>query len=101
VTAAGSSGRYAASESGEVSLLARAAASLGWDLVDLVPAEIAALVTIGGGRLEFRHPLARSAIYADAAPDARRAGHRALARRSSTTCAVSTASWRSDPEVSS
>jgi DNA-binding CsgD family transcriptional regulator len=69
----------AASESGEVSLLARAAASLGWDLVDLVPAEIAALVTIGAGRLEFRHPLARSAIYADAAPDARRAAHRALA----------------------
>jgi len=69
----------ASSADAEVSLLARAAASLGWDLGDLVPAETAGLVTISDGRVEFRHPLARSAIYADAAPDQRRSVHRALA----------------------
>jgi hypothetical protein len=36
----------AASESGEMSLLGRAAASLGWDLAEFVPAENAVLITI-------------------------------------------------------
>jgi DNA-binding CsgD family transcriptional regulator len=69
----------AASDRGDVSLLARAMSTLGWDLADLVPAETAALVTMREGRVEFSHPLVRSAVYADAAPDQRRAVHRALA----------------------
>jgi DNA-binding CsgD family transcriptional regulator len=66
-------------DSGEVSVLARAAPMLGLDLSDLVPAEAAGLITMQDSRVEFRHPLARSAIYGDAPADRRRALHRALA----------------------
>jgi DNA-binding NarL/FixJ family response regulator len=45
----------------------------------LAGAESAGLVTLDTGRVEFRHPLARSAIYADAPPGQRRDAHRALA----------------------
>ncbi|MER7279161.1 AAA family ATPase [Dactylosporangium sp. NPDC000244] len=59
--------------------LAMAGARLGLGLEQLVPAEDAGLVRSVGHRLEFRHPLVRSAIYG-AAPFARRvAMHRALA----------------------
>ena len=47
---------------------------------DLVPAEAAGLITVRDSRVEFRHPLARSAIYGAAPADQRRAVHRALAR---------------------
>ena len=66
-------------DGGEVSVLARAAPMLGLDLSDLVPAEAAGLITVHDSRVEFRHPLARSAIYGDALPDRRRTVHRALA----------------------
>jgi DNA-binding CsgD family transcriptional regulator/tetratricopeptide (TPR) repeat protein len=69
----------AAIDGGEVSVLARAAPLLGLDLSDLVPAEAAGLITVHDSRVEFRHPLARSAIYGDALPDRRRTLHRALA----------------------
>src|SRR4051794_2876896 len=69
----------AASDGGDVAVLARAAQQLGVTLEDLVPAEERGLVALPPGVVAFRHPLARSAIYADAAPDARRAAHRALA----------------------
>jgi DNA-binding CsgD family transcriptional regulator len=69
----------AASDSGELSMLARAASALGLDVADLVPAEAAALITVRDARVEFRHPLARSAIYGDAPPERRRKAHRALA----------------------
>ncbi len=69
----------AATDRGDLALFARAAAGLGLATGDLTPAEQAGLVAIRDGRLEFRHPLARSAIYADAAPETRRAVHRALA----------------------
>ena len=52
---------------------------LGLDLSDLIPAEAAALITVHDSRVEFRHPLARSAIYGDAPADRRRELHRALA----------------------
>jgi DNA-binding CsgD family transcriptional regulator len=70
----------AALDGGEVSVLARAAPIAGLELADLVPAEAAGLITVRDSRVEFRHPLARSAIYAAAAADRRRALHRALAR---------------------
>jgi DNA-binding CsgD family transcriptional regulator len=69
----------AAVDSGEVPVLARAAPMLGLDLSDLVPAEAATLIAVHDSRVEFRHPLARSAIYGDAPADRRRELHRALA----------------------
>jgi DNA-binding CsgD family transcriptional regulator len=69
----------AASDSGEMPALARAAAPLGLDVNDLVAAEAAALITVRDARVEFRHPLARSAVYGDAPAPQRRAAHRALA----------------------
>jgi DNA-binding CsgD family transcriptional regulator len=69
----------AAVDGGEVPVLARAAPMLGLDLSDLVPAEVAGLITVHDSRVEFRHPLARSAIYGDVPADRRREVHRALA----------------------
>jgi DNA-binding CsgD family transcriptional regulator len=65
----------AASDRGEMAVLARA----GLDIADLAPAEEQGLVSIRDAHLEFRHPLARSAIYGGAAPEDRRGAHRALA----------------------
>jgi DNA-binding CsgD family transcriptional regulator len=51
----------------------------GLDAAALEPAEDAGLVVVADDRLEFRHPLVRSAVYHGAAPSERRAGHRAFA----------------------
>jgi DNA-binding CsgD family transcriptional regulator len=69
----------AASGTGDLPTLERAAAQLGTDLSALANAESAGLVTLHAGVVEFRHPLARSAIYAEASPGQRRDAHRALA----------------------
>jgi DNA-binding CsgD family transcriptional regulator len=69
----------AASDTGDLPMLERAAALLGTDLSALVAAESAGLVTLHAGVVEFRHPLARSAIYAEATASQRRDAHRALA----------------------
>jgi DNA-binding CsgD family transcriptional regulator len=69
----------AASDTGDLPTLERAAAGLAVDLSALAAAEAAGLVTLRAGTLEFRHPLARSAVYADAPASQRRAAHRALA----------------------
>ncbi|MGZ8782557.1 MAG: LuxR C-terminal-related transcriptional regulator, partial [Gaiellaceae bacterium] len=69
----------AATDRGDLVVLARAAAAMGIDVADLAPAEQAGLVAAEGARIEFRHPLARSAIYGDASAEQRRAVHRALA----------------------
>jgi DNA-binding CsgD family transcriptional regulator len=69
----------AASDSGDLPMLERAAVRLGVDLSALAVTEGAGLVNVGAGSVEFRHPLARSAIYADASAEDRRAAHRALA----------------------
>ncbi len=71
----------ATSDSSDLTTLGRAAAHLGVDLSALAGAEAAGLVTLDSGRVEFRHPLARSAIYADAPAGQRRDAHRALAAR--------------------
>ena len=69
----------AISGTGDLAILERAAARLGIDLSGLGHAEHAGLVSLGTGTVEFRHPLARSAVYADAPASQRRAAHRAMA----------------------
>jgi len=69
----------AASDTGDLATLDRAAAGLGADLSALAAAESAGLVSLRAGTVEFRHPLARSAVYANAPAPQRRAAHRALA----------------------
>jgi DNA-binding CsgD family transcriptional regulator len=69
----------ATSDTGDLPVIERAAAWLGIDLSALSAAESAGLVTLHAGVVEFRHPLARSAIYADAPASQRRDAHRALA----------------------
>ena len=69
----------AASDTGDLPTLQKAAAGLGIDLAALPAAESAGLVTLLPGAVEFRHPLARLAIYTDAPADQRRGAHRALA----------------------
>jgi DNA-binding CsgD family transcriptional regulator len=69
----------AASDTTDLATLQRAAAGLGIDLASLADAESAGLVSLFPGMVEFRHPLARLAIYTDAPADQRRGAHRALA----------------------
>jgi DNA-binding CsgD family transcriptional regulator len=69
----------ATSDRGDLAMLARAGARLGIDVAALAGAESAGLVVLRAGAVEFRHPLARSAIYADAPVAQRREAHRALA----------------------
>ncbi len=69
----------ATSDSGDVALLERASRGLGVELSALSAAEHSGLVSVRAGSVEFRHPLVRSAIYAGARPEQRRAMHRALA----------------------
>lgn len=69
----------AASDTGDLGTIARAAASSNLAVGDLEEAENDNLIHLQPGRVEFTHPLARSAIYADASPQARRHAHRALA----------------------
>ncbi|MGZ4218061.1 MAG: AAA family ATPase [Solirubrobacteraceae bacterium] len=68
----------ATSDTGEVVVLERAARSLNIDLGALAAAESAGLITLRA-TVEFRHALARSAIYAAAPAQERRDAHRALA----------------------
>ncbi len=69
----------AAVESGEIGAIQRASERLGIDPAALEEAERAGLVVVSDARLEFRHPLVRSALYHAAAPPERRAVHRAIA----------------------
>lgn len=69
----------AAAGGSEVQVLARV---LGADAVaaDLEPAESTGLVSVTGGRVRFRHPLARSTVYDRATGAERIAAHRDLAQ---------------------
>ena len=51
----------------------------GTDVCRLAAAEDRGLITVLDDRAQFRHPLVRAAVYADAAPGLRRRAHRALA----------------------
>jgi len=69
----------ATSGTADLPTLERAASRLGIDLHALSAAESAGLVTLGPGTVDFRHPLAQSAVYAGATASERRDAHRALA----------------------
>ena len=68
----------AAEPLGDPVLLDRAAGMLGIDLAAAGPAQDGGLLELGG-RVEFAHPLVRSAAYRSAAADDRHRVHRALA----------------------
>lgn len=63
----------------DLRVVAGACRLLGVDVDALTEAENATLVRIADGRVEFRHPLIRAAVYGDAAPQRRREIHRAVA----------------------
>jgi AAA ATPase domain len=69
----------AADDSENAALVTRAGESLGVGVRALDTVEEAGLVFVHGTRLEFRHPLVRSAVYEAATSSERRAAHRALA----------------------
>ena len=69
----------AAEPTGDPALLWRAAKRLAIDAPALEPAESAGLIDVDG-RVRFRHPLVRSALYRAATPQQRRRVHRALAQ---------------------
>ncbi len=69
----------AAEETGDLSVVLRAASRLGAPSGALDRAERAGLLRVNGHVVNFRHPLARSAIYQHATFAARRAAHEALA----------------------
>ncbi len=70
----------AADDTERASLVTRAGRRLGIDPEALGIAEQMGLVNMRGPRLEFRHPLVRSAIYDAATSTERRAAHLALAQ---------------------
>jgi DNA-binding CsgD family transcriptional regulator len=69
----------AAEDTGDVATVMRAATALGVEAAALDQAEEVGLISIRGGRIDFRHPLVRSAVYQASSSTERRAAHRALA----------------------
>jgi DNA-binding CsgD family transcriptional regulator len=69
----------AVATSDDIATISGAAVMLGAEASALEIAEDAGLIQVRGGRILFRHPLVRSAVYHAAAPSDRRAAHRALA----------------------
>ena len=69
----------AAIADGDMAVTAHAAAALNGDVDQLVAAETAGLLRLDGGRVVFRHPLVRSAVYVEADARTRRDVHRAVA----------------------
>jgi DNA-binding CsgD family transcriptional regulator len=69
----------AASDAGSAAEITRALPAMGVTPEDLDRGESAGLVSIAGGRVEFKHPLVRAVAYRAAAAADRRAAHRALA----------------------
>lgn len=69
----------ASDDQGELGTVLAAAGRLGAGVADLEPAERARLVRSAEGRLEFRHPLIRSAVYQGSPVGHRLRAHAALA----------------------
>jgi len=69
----------AADATADLAALQRASGLLSLDLADLAAAQDAGLVRVTAGRVDFTHPLLRSAAYHTAPPADQRAVHQALA----------------------
>ena len=69
----------AAAVTDEITAISAAVEQLGVQAAAVEAAEDAGLITLRGGRIVFRHPLVRSAVYQAAVPSERRMAHRALA----------------------
>ncbi|MCR2808181.1 MULTISPECIES: LuxR family transcriptional regulator [unclassified Microbacterium] len=89
----------------DLRLITAACAAHGIDAARLGDAETAEMVTVQGGRVEFRHPLLRSAVYSGASMQQRHAAHRAAADATPRTDAdrrawhLAEATWHPDQEV--
>jgi tetratricopeptide (TPR) repeat protein len=70
-----------------------ALAALGLQPRALDPAERAGVISISDGRLRFRHPLLRSAVYKSAPAGIRREAHEALARAASGETQLGVRAW--------
>ena len=69
----------AAEETGDLTTVLQGAAAAGISLDALESAERAGLISVANGRLQFRHPLVRSAVYQHATFASRQGVHRDLA----------------------
>jgi DNA-binding CsgD family transcriptional regulator len=78
---------------GNLAVVLDAAGRLGADLADLERAETAQLVQGDCNRLDFRHPLIRSATYNTATVRKRMVAHRALAEAFETAASPDRAAW--------
>ncbi|MDX3224287.1 AAA family ATPase [Streptomyces sp. ME19-01-6] len=83
----------AAEDRGRTDVVLAAAARLGVTAAALTAAERAGLLRVSGPDLRFRHPLVRSAVYADAPFLERRAAHLALAAELADTGLTTAAAW--------
>ena len=83
----------AANDSAELTTIVRAGELLELNLSHVEPAERAGLISIRDGRFEFRHPLVRAAVYANADPVERRRAHRTLAEALFDTRARARRAW--------
>ena len=82
----------AASDVGDLRVLARALAAIDLDRDDLRPAEAVGLLTVASS-VGFCHPLARSAIYGAAGESERTEAHRALAAAAEATGEADRRAW--------
>ena len=86
----------AAEPLGDPVLFHRAAQALGVDLAAVSPAVDAGLLKVGG-RVEFAHPLVRSAAYRSAAAEDRYRAHRALAKATDAEADPDRRAWHLAP----
>jgi DNA-binding CsgD family transcriptional regulator len=83
----------AAEETGARGAIERAATSVGRNIADLQAAETLGLIRVDSERLEFRHPLVRSAVYRSARFTEREDAHRVLAVASEAEGNADRAAW--------
>ncbi len=83
----------AVSSSSEAEVVVAGLAGLGLPPEALEPAEDAGLIRVVDGRLEFRHPLVRSAVFHGAPASDRRGAHRALAEGLAGSAQLEARAW--------